>query len=67
MEVSVEELAGMIWGLTSEQQAKLIRELSEVADEWKAIAQLEAICNELSREKRLNKIKRLLMEFVSRI
>ena len=66
-EISIEKLALMIWGLDSEQQAKLIRELSEVAEEWAIMCQLDAVCETLNREKRLNKIKRLVAEFVSRI
>ena len=66
-EITIEELAKMIWGLNSEQQAELIRELSEVAEEWAIMCQLDAVCEALNREKRLSKIKRLIAEFVSRI
>jgi hypothetical protein len=66
-ELTTEELAEAIWKLDSEQQAKLIRELSEVAEEWAIMCQLDAVCEALNREKRLSKIKRLVAEFVSRI
>lgn len=66
-ELTTTELAEVIWKLDSEQQAKLIRELSEVAEEWAIMCQIDAVCNELTREKKLSKIKRLVTEFVSRI
>lgn len=66
-EITVEDMALMIWKLDSKQQAKLIRELSDVAEEWVVTCQIDAVCDELSREKKLSKIKRLVAEFVSRI